>query len=112
MSKLKIEFGFGIEYRGDGSALLGHEQAAGMKEIRLRAIDLFDGYTGFDTHGAWRDPDTNCIVFERGAAISVLTDRCNLTNHVAIVAMVQQIKDSLQQKAVAVTRAEVYFDIL
>lgn len=110
--KLKIEFGFGAQFRGDGSAILGHEQVAGIARIATRATDLFGGHTLMHTLGEWKDPDTNEVVAEEGCVISVLTGHNQNNVDGRVDQMVQQIKDSLQQKAVAVTRTEVHFDIL
>lgn len=112
MSKLKIEFGFGVQYRGDGSAILGHEQVAGLEEIHRTAVAFFGGYTRYDTFGAWKDPDTGVVVSEAGCTISVLTSEAQHHLDERVEGMVAQIKRSLQQKAVAVTRSEVLFDIL
>lgn len=104
--KLQINFSFGVQYRGNGDALLGHEQVEGLEKICYRAVDLFGGYTRYDTFIEWQDPVT-----EAGCTISVLE---NEDSDVVddITRMVQQIKDSLQQKSVAVTRTEVEFDLL
>lgn len=107
--KLKIDFAFGIEYRGNGDAILGHEQRRGLNNICHKAVELFGGYTKFNTVRAWRDPDTKQVVTEAGCTISVFGDELS---DLDITRMVQQIKDSLPQKAVAVTRAEVSFYIL
>lgn len=109
--KLKIEFGFGVRYRGDGSAILGHEQDLGMEEIFLRAVELFGGYTKFNTVFAWKDPGSKYIMNEKGCTISVYThDNVNVEKLIDV--MVQQIKRSLEQAAVGVTRTEVEFDII
>lgn len=109
--KLQISFSFGIQYRSDGSALLGHEQDLGLEKICLRAVDLFGGYTKFNTEFAWRTPDTKTMMTEAGVTISVHThDNVNVEK--LTDAMVQQIKSSLDQAAVGVTRTEVEFDIL
>lgn len=109
--KLKIDFSFGVQYRGNGDALLGHEQAAGISKIKTRATELFGGHTQTNTLVEWRDPDVKITVAEEGITISVLE---NEDSDVVddITRMVQQIKDSLQQKSVAVTRTEVEFDLL
>lgn len=114
--KLKIEFGFGVEYRGDGSGILWHEQATGISKITTLATKLFGGHARVYTFGEWKDPDTNQVVAEQGCTVSVLVDdskvKWSLKLDEDIAAMVQQIKDSLQQKAVSVTRQIVQFDIL
>lgn len=112
MSKIKIEFGFGIEFRSDGSGILGHEQRRGLIAIGHKAFELFGGYTKSYTVGAWRDPDTNKVVTEAGCTIFVFINTVETDGFREIDLMVQEIKDSLQQKAVAVTRTEVQFDIL
>lgn len=102
----KIDFSFGVAYRGDGSGILRHEQADGVRKICLRAGELFGGYSRFDLFGARKDP-----VVEAGCMISVLVD-AEWGVKEAINVMVQCIKDSLQQNTVAVTRTEVWFDLL
>lgn len=109
--RLQISFGFSVEFRGDGSPLLGHEQVAGIVEICHRAVDLFGGYTRFDTFGQWRDSDTKLIVAEEGRTISVLVDSEESGVEGRVCDLAQQIKTSLQQKAVAVTYTRVEVNI-
>lgn len=109
--KLKIDFSFGVQYRGNGDALLGHEQAAGISKIKNRAIELFGGHTQTNTLVEWRDSDAKITVAEECITISVLEDEgSNVVDD--IYKMVQQIKDSLQQEKVLVMRTEVEFDTL
>lgn len=109
--KLQINFAFGIQYRGNGDALLEHEQLEGLISIGNKAVELFGGYTKVNTVFVWRDPDAKTTVEEAGCTISVLEDEgSNVVDD--IYKMVQCIKDSLQQSKVAVTRTEVEFDTL
>lgn len=109
--KLKIEFSFGIEFKSNGDALLGHEQRIGLNSIIHKAVELFGGCTQVNTVFVWRNPVTKKKVVEAGYTISVHVNYEMGADHATNV-MVQQIKDSLQQAAVGVTRTEVEFGIL
>lgn len=106
---VKIEFGFGVQYREDGSAILGHEQAAGISDIRRRASSLFGGHTILSTLTEWWDEDADIFVAEEGRTLFVFADRTQPDLDALVVKLAEQIKDSLKQKAICVTFTEVEF---
>lgn len=109
---LKIEFGFGVCYRGDGQAILGHEQIAGIADICRRATTLFGGHTILTTFGEWWDEEADSLVAEEGRTLFVLADSTHPNTDERVVNLAEQIRESLKQKAVCVTFTEVKFLIL
>lgn len=112
MNKLQISFGFGCDFQGDGRPILKHEKQDGLAEIRAKAVTLFGGCTIIHTEGDWLDPDTGVLFSETGATVVVLTDLPPVKVAEQILVMVRQIKDSLKQKAVAVTKQVVNSEII
>lgn len=102
---LKIEFGFGIEFKGDGSGIWPEDLAQATIEIKRKAMSLFGGFTIFQTSGGWVDPDTGGDVLEKGRCLVVyMSTNANTQEQIgdAIDRMVVCIKTVLNQKAVAV----------
>lgn len=110
MSNIKIEFGFGTDVAADGSSLDLMQRRLGQDIIRARAAELFGGCTLTSTLVGWLDPDTGYVVSEGGISLSVLAEDVLLAERVN--ALVACIKTELDQKAVAVTRYSVDFEIV
>jgi hypothetical protein len=110
MREIKVEFGFGTGFSGDGQSLSSLTVAVGVANIRARAVELFQGCTLNYTEGDWLDTDTSKVVSESGCTISVLAVDMLLTER--INAVVSCIKTQLYQKAVAVTCNNVNFKIV
>lgn len=107
---LKIEFGFGIEFKGDGQPIFHDDLASGLDEIKKKAMSLFGGFTIFQTYGGWIDPDTGGDVLEKGRCLVVYMSTTAITGEQidkSTDLMVETIKTSLSQKAVAVCLSEV-----
>jgi hypothetical protein len=112
MSKLKIEFGFGTGFSGEGRSIPREEKDSGLQIIRARAVELFGGCTLTHTEGDWLDTQRNKVVTERGCTLSVLADMPPVLLMERVNAIVACIKDMLDQKAVAVTSYGVNFEIV
>lgn len=110
MSKLKIEFGFGTGFSGEGRSIPREEKDNGLEVIRARAVELFQGCTLTHTEGDWLDPKRNKVVTERGCTLSVFAENVLLTER--INAVVACIKDMLEQDSVAVCVSQVNFQIV
>lgn len=107
----KIEFGFGAEVDKNHERLESEARRHAVMTIRETATQLFGGCTLWETIGSWKSPDGH-IYRERGATLMVilLDDYHNSPIfddagklRAKIHAMVETIKDSLNQEAVAIT---------
>jgi hypothetical protein len=106
--KHKIEFGFGVGQDADGNPIDQLQFVFAFKVIRLKAVDLFGGYTMCKTTGGWIDP-TGRLVEEPGYTLFVFSDFNEFEKYRM---MAEIIKTELNQQAVAVTVTEVNFEIL
>lgn len=104
---LKIEFGFGLELDRDGVVLTTERKTLGLTQVRGSALNLFGGCTLTHTQGDWQCPESGVQYSERGATLFVLVNPgFGLEDKVRQLA--EDIKRSLQQKAVFVTQSQVH----
>lgn len=107
---LKIEFGFGTGYRSDGVPLDPSDVSFGLAKINEKAVELFGGFTIFQTYGGWVDPETGSDVREVGRCLVVYVSVSEGVGE-SIDSMVGCIKTALRQKAVAVCVTRVTSEI-
>lgn len=106
----KIEFSFGVGLDSSGRRIEFDHRAHALRTIRETACQLFGGCTLVETQGDWRSPEGRLFT-ERAAMLIVYVNQPELVRvHVlaklpfgAALEMAQEIKDSLNQQAVAVT---------
>jgi hypothetical protein len=73
MTKLKIEFGFGLGYDKDNKSISPTMRGIGMIQVAAKAAALFQGFTIYQTLGGWMNPAGH-LVSEKGATLLVYVD--------------------------------------
>lgn len=107
---IKIEFGFGVGKDRHQKFLTPREVRLGLRLIIEKAASLWGAYTLQPVSGGWTNP-AGLLIEEPGYVLTITTKPLQ-TSHSNTRALIDVIKDSLRQEAVAVTQTPVSFEIL
>ena len=101
----RITFGFGIQLDKNGDRIPRGSAGSAIHDIKHKALELFGGFTIFNTEGGWRSP-SGAVAIENGRSLVVCMDyemQPPSEKTAEVRAMADFIKARLNQEAVFVS---------